>query len=202
MNGLKHLAAVRGRRPLPIHILAITIASSLLTLSATPADATLVLSPAVATFTGFNNGGLTTAAVEAVTGVTSLALVYKQNVGGNEEGTFAGSYQTVFGPTLQDASTALITFDGAPDPFISGSRIFLYVKDGTPRPYYIFDISSWNGREALQLTSFYTGPGSISQISIFRALGAPPPLVPDGGSTVAFLGCAVTALEYFRRKLA
>lgn len=161
----------------------------------------LVLTPGTATFAGFNNGGLSSAAVSTVTGTTALSIVYKQNVGGQEEGLFAGSYQTTFTNTLANPSDGLIKYDGGNDPFITGGKIYLYIKDGTPRPWYLFDISSWNGTDSLILTGFYPQQGSISQISIFTSPGGTIVRAPEGGSTVALLGGAFMAVTALRRKL-
>jgi hypothetical protein len=113
---------------------------------------------------------------------------------------FAGSYNTTFSNTLADPSAGLLQFDGSPDPFITGDKIYAYVKDGTPRPWYLFDISAWNGKDPIAFSGFYIGPGSISQISIFTS---PRVLVrtPDGGATAALLGGAMIAMAAFRRKL-
>ena len=185
---------------------AVTLSLLLATAAASQA-LPIVLTPAMATFSGMNNGTLSVAAVQAVTGATSLTIAYKQNVGGGEEGGFAGSYSTIFSNTLNNPSDALLQFSGAPNPFITGGSIYLYVKDGTPRPWYLFDITSWNGRDALQLNGFYLGPGSISQITIYTGpkggpTPTPPPQnVPEGGSTVALLGAAICAVDVLRRKL-
>lgn len=174
---------------------------ALLSIAGTSHAVPISLSPAVATFSGMNNGALGAAAVGSVTGTTGLTVAYKQNAGGAEEGGFAGSYATAFTNTLSDPSAALITYDGGNDPFITGGRIFLYVKDGTPRPWYLFDISSWNGKDALQLTGFYTGPGSISQLTIFTSPNGVIIRTPEAGSTLALLGCAVVTIGAVRRKL-
>lgn len=203
MNAFNYLRGARRKQQSRLRFFTVGLLSfCAVVFTAATADAVpIVLTPAVSTFSGMNNGALSAAAVGAITNVTGLTIAYKQNAGGAEEGSFAGSYQTVFTNTLSDPSAALITFDGNPDPFITGGRIFVYVKDGTPRPWYLFDISSWNGRDSLQLSGFYTGPGSISQISIFRSPNGVIIRTPEGGSTLALLGCAVIAISAARRKL-
>jgi len=48
------------------------------------------------------NSTLTTAEVIALTGITGLVEVYKQDQGGSESGSFASSYSTTFANTPTD----------------------------------------------------------------------------------------------------
>src|SRR5262245_38174429 len=51
--------------------------------------------------------------------------LYKQNVGDVfDTGAFAGSYTTVFSNTASDPSNATITWNGSPNPFITGSPLY------------------------------------------------------------------------------
>ena len=72
-------------------------------MAATSAHA-LSLTPADADWTTNDNSTLSTAAVIALTGIAGLAEIYKQNVGGSESGSFAGSYTTTFANTATEPS--------------------------------------------------------------------------------------------------
>lgn len=135
--------------------------------------------------------------VEDITGTsTELSLLYKDNVGGAEEGPLAGSYSTSYNPADEPEDGA-ITYDGG--AFVTGTPIYLVIKDGDHDPrWYIFDISGWNGKETITFEDFWSGQGAISHVGIY---GAGSTSVPDAGSSVALLGLALTSLGLFRRKL-
>jgi hypothetical protein len=152
------------------------------------------LTPLDAVSFGFNTGNVDASVVHSVTGHT-VTEVYKSNVGGSDEKAFADDYTTTFSETANDPSAFLIEWDG-PD-IITGSPIYLAVKDGTPRPFYIFDISSWNGTEDIEGTGFYPIQGAISHISIFTGEGTTT--VPDGGASLMLLGAGLGALGLVRR---
>jgi hypothetical protein len=119
--------------------------------------------------------------------------LYKQNAGGGEEKSAAAWYTTTFNGNLSGGS---IAWDGP--GFITGSEIYLLVKGGAQIPaWYLFDVSTWNGKETITLSGFWPGPGSISHVSIYA--GRTP--VPDGGLTLALLGAALFGLETLRRRL-
>jgi hypothetical protein len=125
------------------------------------------------TWTSLLTSNLNQADMEGIVGVSPLGLVYKQNQGGSELGNGAGYYTTSFTyESTGDASAATITWDGPMK--ISCPSCFLVVKDGnhsqTPPPYpqYIFDISTWNGTDAITLSGFWPGAGSISNIAIWN----------------------------------
>ena len=119
-----------------------------------------------------------------------LISAYKSNVGGEEEGGFADDYSTEYSPSA-DPEDATISWDG-PDS-ISGAEIYLLVKDGNSTPaQYLFDISTWNGQDDIQLTGFWSGEsGSISHIEILYCEGTS---VPDGGASVLLLGIGLLGL--------
>jgi hypothetical protein len=90
-----------------------------------------------------------------------------------EEGSAAGYYETVFGQFAgnnTDPSSATITWDGAPDPYITCPTCFLIVKDGAGTPsQYLFSLNGWNGQETISLINFWPGnvTGAISNVAIW-----------------------------------
>ena len=112
--------------------------------------------------------------IESTYGVTEY---YKQNVGGPEEGSFSGSYDTTFANTATDPSDATITYTGG--TAISCPECYLLVKDGNQTPaWFLFDIGTWNGTDTINLTGFWTGSGAISHVSIYGAPGQVPEPAP------------------------
>jgi hypothetical protein len=126
----------------------------------------------------------------ALLGVTNE--VYKQNVGGSEEGDAADWYTTTFSNANADA---LIEWDG---PGFLTAPIHLLVKDGNQTPaWYLFAISIWDGKSDIVLQNFWPGNGEISHISLYGGTTS----VPDGGSVAMLLGMALMGLAGFRRML-
>jgi len=113
-----------------------------------------------------------TADIEALVGVIDLFEVYKQNVGGSESGSYAGSYETTFSNSPLDPEDALIKY-------VAGDSIvclecFLLVKDGASDPnYYVFNIGNWNGTDDIELLDFWVGRGAISHVTIFATVPEP-----------------------------
>jgi hypothetical protein len=96
-----------------------------------------------------------------------------------------------------DPEDAEIKYTGG--AVITGNPIYLLVKDGNHDPiWYIFDISSWNGTETINLQEFWPSGGAISHVDILTGNGTS---VPDAGSTLALMGLALTGLGLLRRKL-
>src|SRR5262245_28325255 len=98
--------------------------------------------------------------------IGSASLLYKQNVGGLEEGSLAGSYTTTFSNTPADPSDALISYvDG--QGYV-GAPAWLLVKDGDQKPaWYLFNLTGlWNGTDDLVLQDFWPGNGAISHVSL------------------------------------
>jgi hypothetical protein len=132
-------------------------------------------------------------------------VLYKQEVGGGEEGAFANSYNTTFTPA-REPKGATIAYDGSPDPYINGNPIFLLVKDGR-FGHYLFNLSkldldnngtyeySWNGRDPIVLSSFYDSGGSISHVTIYGTNTT----VPEP-TTLLLLGFGLVGLAGVRRK--
>jgi protein with PEP-CTERM/exosortase system signal len=137
--------------------------------------------------------------IENITGTSAeLTAAYKSDQGGPDSGSFASSYNTAYSNTETDPQDASITYNSG-QPVITGNPIFLLVKDGNHIPiWYIFDISGWNGMETIDLRGFWPDGGAISHVSIYTPGGT---RVPDGGSTLALLGLALTSIGLLRRKL-
>jgi hypothetical protein len=165
------------------------------------AQANLILSPSSPNppliLTGPEPGTPSTAAILAYLNGLGYDLtneLYKQDRGAaSDSGQFASSYTTTFNA---DASGGLITWDGG--DFISGSPIYLLVKDGNRSPiWYLFDIGEmWNGQQTIELQGFWPAGGAISHVSIYGRVS-----VPDGGATLMLLGGVLVGLEVLRRKM-
>jgi hypothetical protein len=183
------------------------VVSGTLALAAAPSGMAadyLVTPTTVPQWTGTDTANLSAAQIAALVGyVGTLSEVYVQIVGGSEGGSFAGSYTTTFDNTSGDPMDARIDYDGNPDPTITGSPIYLYVKDGNQDPaFYVFNISDWNRTDDIYIQGFWPQQGAISHVAIFTGTGTPPSQVPDGGATLAFLGMALVGVESLRRRMA
>jgi len=175
-------------------LLFVALAALALPLSASA----LSLTPANAAFFWTQNGNVDADDVETKTGsLLQLIEQYKQNEGGNEEKPFAGSYSTTFPQNLKGAT---ITYDGSPDPIITGSEIWALAKGGSNHGHYLWNISGWDGMEQIVMSGLWPTQGSVSHVSIFS--GGQAVRTPDGGSTVALLGLGLALLAFARRLLA
>lgn len=135
--------------------------------------------------------------ISAITGFTS-ELLYKDNVGGAEEGmaNFMASYDTTYTDTATDPANAFLTFTGG-DVMTDAS--WLLVKDGNHAPsWYLFDISGWNGTEDIQMLDFWPAQGAISHISIF---GSTSTSVPEASSIYLLAFGLVGLFGMARRKI-
>jgi hypothetical protein len=126
----------------------------------------------------------------------STTQLYKQDVGGGETGTLAGSYNVTFANTPTDPADMTLTYTGGP---ILAPTAYLLLKDGSQVPaWYLFNLTAlgWTGTEQVTATGFWPNQGAISHVSLYGAVG-----VPEGGSTLALLGLALAAVGLLRRKL-
>ncbi|MDP3348099.1 MAG: PEP-CTERM sorting domain-containing protein [Hydrogenophaga sp.] len=132
----------------------------------------------------------------------SLQLLYKADVGTEnnpatvESGLYASSYMTTFSLSALDPSAALIEY-------VSGSAIqcpscYLAIKDGNATPaYYFFNLATWNGTDALDLSGFWPSQGAISHVSIWGV--STPGEVPEP-ATLALLGFGMLGVAALRRR--
>jgi hypothetical protein len=117
--------------------------------------------------------------------------VYKDNVGGQEEGPLQGSYDTTY---TGDLSGFTIVYTGGP---IAAPTVYLLVKDGSNTPaWYFFNLTDlgWNGTDNVVGSGFWPTQGAISHIELFGSTA-----VPDGGSMAMLLGMALMGLAGARR---
>jgi hypothetical protein len=133
---------------------------------------------------------------------TALTKLYKDNVGGPEEGTFASSYETEYFNTPtdpQDATISYISGDSITCATTEGDQCYLIVKDGNQDPiWYIFDISDWNGTDAIVMTGFWPAQGAISHVGIYGG-GDGTYELPEPG-TLGLLGLGLFGMGVMRRK--
>ncbi len=139
-------------------------------------------------------------------GCDDVEGVYKQNVGSGEEGTFAGDYTTVFsqfaGAPNKEPSGATITWEN--ETFIDSGCIYVVVKGGSHNPaWYLFDISTWNGKDTLEFSGFWPGSegGAISHIEIFACEDGPTTRTAPEPMSIAIwsLGLGIVGIVGRRR---
>ncbi len=105
----------------------------------------LTLGPDDADTMSNENSALNATDVANIFGTSDLTLLYKQDFGGGESGSYADFYSTSFGNLDEDNEphSALITWNG-PD-YIICPECYLVVKDGD-EPQYLFNLATWNGQ--------------------------------------------------------
>jgi len=163
-----------------------------------PSASALTITPAtIPQWTGNNNANMNATEVATAVGyIGTLVELYKQDEGGPESGTFSSSYQTAFFNTPTDPKDATITYVSG--PIISGSPLYLYVKDGNHDPaWYIFNLSAlaWNGTATIDLNDFWPNGGAISHVTILGPTSVPEP------TTLLLLGFGLVGLAGIGRKL-
>jgi hypothetical protein len=174
----------------------LALAALLVAATATSSHALLItagVTPAVAF--GDDNGQ---AAIDAIIApiVGSTLADYKDNKGGVEEGSFQGSYNTTYNIVGLTSESFQIAYTGG--SAISGGPIYLLVKDGNASPnWYLYNITGWNGTDAIQGQGFFPAQGGISHVAIYGNGTS----VPDGGTTLLLLGAACGFVGCVRRKL-
>ena len=125
-----------------------------------------------------DTGNCDAACVEALTGMTGLTEVYKQDVGGGESGSFAGDYTTTFANTPTDPEDATITWDGPNFIDCATDGCKAVVKDGNQIPaQYVFDLGAlgWDGQETLEFEDFWPNQGAISHVALLSGGGGNGP---------------------------
>ena len=131
---------------------------------------------------------------------TDLNLLYKATPNELDENSLAGSYNTVFSETnTEDGWSGAQITHVLGQPYITGSPIYLYVKEGKQIPAaYAFDLAKlgWNGIDTIELSGFWLGVnGAISHISIYGThCSVPEPF------TMLLLGLGLVGLAGVGRK--
>ena len=117
------------------------------------------------------NATLTTSEVAGLVDPMSppdLGVAYKQDYNlSPDEGSAAMYYSTSF---AGDPNDATISWDAGAMYYIACPSCYLLVKDGSAIPsQYVFDISGWDGQEAINLSNFWADTqGAISFVAIYN----------------------------------
>jgi hypothetical protein len=153
-----------------MRLLKVLVVLCALLLFAAPANALSITPSTIPQNTGDQNDmpDIWAAIKPIITPLDPMSPLYKSSVGGAEEGSLAGSYQTTYSNTLSDPSDALIKYTGGCS--IGGTDVWLLVKDGNQKPaWYLFDLDllGWNGLEDLRLSGFWPRKGAISNVSLY-----------------------------------
>ncbi len=131
---------------------------------------------------------------------TEYTELYKSNHSkgysqGIDEGSLAGSYNTIFDNTINDPTEATIGWNNGTPHILPIA--YLLVKDGKATPaWYLFKLNNWDGQDSIELLNFWPGPGgAISHVSLYgKSTSVPEP------TTLLLLGSGLLALGILRRK--
>jgi hypothetical protein len=140
--------------------------------------------------------------IETMYGAEEL---YRSDIGSGDSMSFADSYNTGF--LGLDNSGALIEYVAGGEN-IACIECFLLVKDGIAAPpWYLFDISGWDGLTNISLSDFWPAPDhGISHISVFgggelalltTSASVSPAGVPEP-TQLALLGIGLLSMLLFR----
>ncbi len=135
-----------------------------------------------------DNDNLNASDVEVLVMTGGLLFeLYKQDVGGAESGSFAGSYTTSFFNDPDDPEDATITWVVG-EPKFNSVELFLLVKDGNQDPaQYLFNVSEWDRMTTLMLDDFWPDQGAISHIAFYGGEGPDTQdVVPEATSLVVW----------------
>ncbi|QBY03910.1 PEP-CTERM sorting domain-containing protein [Thalassotalea sp. HSM 43] len=153
------------------------LALFILTAFTSQAYAELILDPAAcetgSSFcaTSDDNSGNKPEDIYELFGVKVDELLYKSNVGGSDEGSYADYYSTVYNPAV-DPEGGTVSFDGGDAANCQDNGCFFEVKGGSGDPArYLFDITGWDGMMDIVMRNFWPENNSISHIAIWS--GAP-----------------------------
>ena len=97
------------------------------------------------------------------------SMLYKDNRGGSEEGSFSASYATTF--QNGGVGTTVITWGG---PGVIGSPTYLVLKPGN-LDSYVWDISGWNGTDTIEIPYPWSpNVNAVSHVEIYGTLAVVP----------------------------
>jgi hypothetical protein len=198
-----HIALYFGNRPINVldteyrrmkkikRLMGIIIAGAVIVSAQAQADLVLDDSDADYSGPGFQPFKLDADWLEGLVGAEEdLFLLYKDEVGGNEEGSWKDDYSVSY---CCDYTGLWLTNDG--DDSMSGA-LWLVVKDGAKHDpaWYVFDISGWDGEMDIHISGLFPNGGAISNVQIF----GPESSVPEPG-TLAVFGAALIGIGLARR---
>lgn len=156
----------------------------------------LILTPGGQLYSGNETGQAAIDLALIGYGIDPNTELYKDNVGGLEEGSFAMYYTTTYFNDPLDPKDAEITWDG---PGKITDPDYLLVKDGNQEPaWYLFDINGWDGMETIYLNDFWPRQGAISHVTIYGGGGSNE--VPEP-TTMLLFGAGLAGLAGLRRKI-